>query len=76
MTDQAEIIFEKMNQVIPALKHCAILEIEVLSAGIGKLSLLLPSKNCRPPRNRGYTWRRTDYSNGYRLWICCGFGTG
>ena len=42
MTDQDKIIFEKMNQVIPALKHCAILEIEVLSAGIGKLSLLLP----------------------------------
>lgn len=42
MTDQAEIIFEKMNQVIPVLKHCAILDIKVLSADIGKLSLLLP----------------------------------
>lgn len=42
MTDQADIIFEKMNQIIPALKHCALLEIKVLSADIGKLNLLLP----------------------------------
>ena len=42
MTDQAQIIFDKMNQVIPVLKHCAVLDIQVLSADVGKLSLLLP----------------------------------
>lgn len=42
MTDQADVIFDNMNQVIPVLKHCAILNIQVLSADVGKLSLLLP----------------------------------
>lgn len=42
MTDQAKILFEQMQLIIPALNHCALLDIEVLSADVGKLSLLLP----------------------------------
>lgn len=39
---RAEFIEAQMREIVPALKHCKLLNIEVLSAGVGQLSLVLP----------------------------------
>lgn len=41
MTDSNWIV-EQVRQVVPSLKHCKLLQIEVVDADIGKLKLILP----------------------------------
>ena len=42
MTDVQEKIVERMRRIIPCIKHCSVLGIDVIFADIGKIKLILP----------------------------------
>lgn len=42
MTDVQVKIIERMRKIIPHIKHCAVLGIDVVSADVGKIKLILP----------------------------------
>lgn len=42
MTDVQEKIVERMRRIIPYIKHCSVLGIDVIFADIGKIKLILP----------------------------------
>jgi uncharacterized protein (TIGR00369 family) len=42
MTDVQAKIVERMRKIIPHIKHCSVLGIDVISADVGKIKLILP----------------------------------
>jgi uncharacterized protein (TIGR00369 family) len=42
MTDVQATIVERMRKIIPHIKHCSVLGIDVISADVGKIKLILP----------------------------------
>jgi uncharacterized protein (TIGR00369 family) len=45
MTEVKEQIVERMRKIIPHIKHCSVLGIDVISADVGKIKLILPYSN-------------------------------